>query len=176
MDKREQETAKAFEALRADKTLTARQRRLVKAAAEASIDNFMRRVGISHPAQFTDEDGFRQLTYGSAQGLAFVEEEDDTIYLRAEAFVMRLPSDQDLILPLYRELLEMNLTMPGHSRFALRQDAVVVVALEEVALLRDDEDYEKQTHTVMAFADAVDADLTKRFGGTTRKRPAKQGV
>jgi hypothetical protein len=138
-----------------------------------SIDNFMRQVGISDPAQFTDEDGLRQLTYGSAQGLAFIEEEDKILYLHAEAFVMRLPSDQDLILPLYRELLEMNLTMPGHSRFALRQDAVVVVALEEVGLLRDDDDYERQIHTVVAFADAVDSNLAKRFGGTTRKRAAQ---
>lgn len=176
MDKREQDTAKAFEALRADKTLTAGQRRLVKAAAEASIDNFMRHVGISDPAEFTDEDGFRQFTYGSAQGLVFVEEEDKTPYLHAEAYVMKLPSDQELIVPLYRELLEMNLTMPGHCRFALRQDAVVIVALEEIALLRDDDDYERQIHTVMAFADAVDSDLAKRFGGTTRKRTAKRGV
>jgi hypothetical protein len=171
-DNSEQELTKAFEALRGGKTLTARQRRLVKGAAEAAIDNFMREVGISDPPEFTDEDGFRELTYGSAQGLAFVDEEDKTLYLHAEAFVMKLPSDQELIVPLFRELLEMNLTMPGAARFAIRRDAVVIVATEEVGVLRDDDDYARQIHTVMTCADAIDSDLVKRFGGTTRRRAA----
>ena len=160
----------ALGALREGKALTARQRKLVRNSAEAALDRFMRDVGISDPAEFTDEDGMRSLSLGSADGIVLVEAEDDTLYLHAEAYVMKLPSDQELIVPLYRELLELNLTMPGNARFAVRRDAVVVVATEEVGYLRDDDDYGHHIHTVMSYADAVDSDLVKRFSGTTRKR------
>ena len=165
---------KALEAMRAGKDLSGRQRRLVKEAAEGMIDNFMRSVGFDDPSAFTNDLGVRALTFGSAEGVAFVEEYEKVLYLHAEAIVMPVPSDHELILPLYRELLELNLDIPGTCRFAVRQDMVVVVATEELAVIRDDSDFARHIHMVMTYTDAMDNDLVKRYGGTARKRPARR--
>ena len=173
-DKENPALSKAFEALQEGKTLTSRQRQLLTNAAEAAIDNFMRSVGIVNPAEFTDEHGIRHLKLGSAEGVAFIDEVEGDLYLHVEAFVMKVPADQELIVPLYRELLELNLDIPGTCRFAIRDDAVVVVATEDLGVLRDDSDFARHIHWVMTYTDAMDSDLAKKYDRTTRKRPAKR--
>ena len=165
--------AKAMKAMQEGKRLSSRQRRLIREAGEGAIDNFLRTVvGVSDPSEFTDQDGWRYLEFGSAKGVAFIDEAEDVFYLHCEADVMPVPSDQELIVPLYRELLEMNLGIPGTSRFAIHGDHVVVVSTEELSILRDDGDFARHIHGVMTCTDALDSDLIRKYGTTTRKRPA----
>jgi hypothetical protein len=165
--------AKAMKAMQEGKRLSSRQRRLIREAGEGAIDNFLRTVvGVSDPSEFTDDDGWRYLEFGSAKGVAFIDEAEDVFYLHCEGDVMPVPSDQELIVPLYRELLEMNLGIPGTCRFAIHGDHVVIVSTEELSVLRDDGDFARHIHGVMTCTDAVDSDLIRKYGTTTRKRPA----
>src|SRR5512147_242292 len=72
----------------------------IKRAAESQIDVFMRQVGITDPAKLTDPEGWHYFTFGSADGRAAVVEYQGEMFLHAEAVVMQLPSDKDLLLPL----------------------------------------------------------------------------
>lgn len=100
----------------------------IRQAAELKIDKFMKRVGYDNPAERTDENGWRWLKFGSAQGRAGVVESDSDgeMYLRAEALAMELPSDPDQALPFMRELLEMNMTIPGAARLGINGQGVFV--------------------------------------------------
>ena len=139
--------------------------------ANEFIDVFLRGVGIKDPAAITDEAGWRYLQLGSAEGRAGVMLDEDGAYLRAESLVMSVPSDKDLILPLMRELLEMNLVIVGPVRFGIRADSVFAALQFPVAGL-DQDMVARCIHSVMSVADGIDEKLGEKYGGTTQPRSA----
>lgn len=150
--------------------LSPEKRKQLKLAAEAQIDAFMREVGISDPAAMTDEQGWRHLQLGSAGGrVGVLESEAGELFFRAEALVMELPSDRELILPLMRELLEINLLMIGVERLGIKNEAVFVAVTRPIMELKKN-DFANFIHSVMMTADNLDDQLLKKYGGTSRKR------
>ena len=141
----------------------------LKQAAESQIDAFMRKVGIADPSTMTDEDGWRFFNLGSAQGRAGVIESENELYFRAEAPIMPLPSDKDLILPLMRNLLELNTGIAGMASIGIANETVVVTVTRQVGDLRPD-DFASCIHSVMSIADDLDDKLIEKYGGTSKKR------
>lgn len=146
------------------------KRKQLKQAAEAQIDTFMRGVGYDDPASRTDEEGGRWFQMGSAEGrVAVLESDEGDLYFRAEAMVMLLPSDKDLLLPLMRELLELNLVLVGVERLGIKNEAIFVSVTRPIMELRKN-DFSNFINRVMATADHLDDLLLERYGGTSRKR------
>ncbi len=141
----------------------------MRQAAETEIDNFLRRVGVADPQSLVDEDGWRRLKLGSAQGRAGIIESEGELFLQADALVMAMPSDHDLILPLMRELLEINSQLAGTERVALAGQLVIVVSTRPLLELRR-EDFARCIHRVLTMADHMDDYLINKYGGTTRAR------
>ena len=140
----------------------------LKKHAEERIDAFMAKVGYNPPER-TDEAGWRYFTLGSAEGRAGAIEVEGSIYLRVEALVMPMPADKELILPLMRELLAINMSMSGPSRLGIKEDQVYTALLYPVKALPDD-DYGTLIHWTMALADQLDDGLIKKYGGTSIQR------
>src|SRR5687767_10134225 len=138
----------------------------LRGAAEAQIDQFLRQVGVPDPADLTDEQGWRRIQLGSASGRAGVVESEGELYLQADAYVMPLPSDQELIVPLMRELLEINTHISGSERVGIGGEAVVAVSVRRVAELQSD-DFARCITGVMALADNLDDQLMAKYGGTS---------
>ncbi len=136
----------------------------LKKQAEDRIDAFMVKVGYNPPDR-TDEAGWRYFTLGSAEGRAGAIEVEGSIYLRVEALVMSMPSDKELILPLMREMLALNLSLSGPARLGIKDDQVYAALLYPVKALHDD-DYATMIHWTMALADQLDDGLIKKYGGT----------
>ncbi len=135
------------------------------------IDAFLTSVGIKDIPAITDEAGWRYLQLGSAEGRAGVVRDESGAYLRAESPVMPMPSDKDLILPLMRELLEMNLVIIGPVRFGIRSDSIFASLQYPVAGLNQ-EMVARCIHSVMSVADGIDEKMGERYGGTTLPRQA----
>jgi hypothetical protein len=145
----------------------------------AIIDDFMRTVAHQDPEERTDENGWRHLTLGSARGIAGIAESEDELFLHAEAEVMPLPSDRDLLQALMREALETNCKLTGASTIAIRGKALVVAGTENMRKLRETEEFGNLISFVMSFANAIDDDWKQKYGGTTRTReraPLAQAV
>lgn len=140
----------------------------LKKHADEIIDAFMVKVGYN-PAERTDETGWRYFTLGSAEGRAGAIEVEGNIYLRVEALVMPMPSDKELILPLMRELLAINMSMSGPARLGIKEDQVYTALLYPVKALADD-DYATLIHWTMTLADQLDDGLIKKYGGTSIQR------
>lgn len=138
-----------------------------KARAEKLIDDFMIRVGIKDPAKFTQPDGCRYFSRGSAAGRAAVIEQAGALSLRVEAKVIPLPSDRDLILPLMRELLTINAIIPGEARICIIAEWVNAIALHPITSFTAEE-FDRCIHSVMALADKLDDLLRKNYGGTSK--------
>ena len=150
--------------------LSPEKRKLLKQAAEAQIDAFMRQVGIADPVSMTDERGWRHLTLGSAGGrVGVIETEEGEMFFRAEALIMPLPSDKELILPLMRELLELNLLIAGVERLGIKNEAVFISITRPIMELKKN-DFADFIHSVMSTADRLDDQLLEKYGGTSRKR------
>ena len=141
----------------------------LKQKAEASIDAFMRKVGYSNLAERIDEDGWRYFELGSAKGRAGVIENKDGILLCVEAPVCCLPSDNELIVALMREILEYNALVAGDAHVGLVDDQVVVRAVNIVEVMHED-DFGRSIHSVMSIADELDDHLIAQYGGTTKSR------
>jgi hypothetical protein len=140
----------------------------LKKKAEDRIDAFMVKVGYNPPDR-TDEAGWRYFSLGSAEGRAGAIEVEGNIFLRVEALVMPMPSDKELILPLMRELLALNLSLSGPARLGIKDDQVYAALLYPVKALHDD-DYATMIHWTMTLSDQLDDGLIKKFGGTTIQR------
>jgi len=140
----------------------------MKQDAEAHIDAFMKQVGYNPPDR-TDEAGWRYFTLGSADGRAGIVQLDNSLFLRVEALVMAMPSDKDLILPLMRELLNINIELSGPVRLGIEGDNVYATLLFPVKGLTD-EQYPDLIHWTMSLADQVDDGMIKKYGGTTKTR------
>ena len=136
---------------------------------ESQIDAFMRQVGFPNPEQLTDENGWRYIQQGSATGVVGVTIDNDCITLRAWAKVMDLPSDKNLILPLMRELLEINAVIPSECRFGLHQDIVVTTITKPIIDYNENLIADCITQ-VMSIADNFDDPLIEKYGGTTKTR------
>lgn len=147
--------------------LAAERERLRTWACE-QIDAFIRRTGMA-PEKFIDEDGWRWFEQGSATGFALVDEVDGEVYVQVAAGVMPLPADRDLIVPLMRELLELNTSILGSARFGIRNRRVHATVSAKVADL-EAADFGVLINEVMALADAVDDDLAKKYGGSSKPR------
>jgi len=154
----------------AEQTDAEEQARLaaLRQSAEALIDTFMREVGIANPQEQADEEGWRYLNAGSAQGRVGVVNDSVNLYLQAEAHVMPLPSDGELIVPLMRELLEFNLNIAGIARVGIRGEGVFVLAAQQLPV--EQPDVNRCINGVLLLADEIDDKLTATYGGTTKKR------
>jgi hypothetical protein len=141
----------------------------IKQAAEAQIDEFMKKVGITDPATQTDEHGWRFFGLGSAKGRASVVESEGELFLRIEAPVMPLPSDKELIVPLMRDLLELNLKIASAGRVGI-SDEMVFVAVTRPVMELHSEDVARCIQSVMSIADGIDDALLEKYGGTAKKR------
>jgi len=82
---------------------------------------------------------------------------------------MPLPGDKDLILPLMRELLELDLVIPGSHRVGISGQQVFAAVTYPVATLHAD-DCARSIDSVMALADELDDYLVEKYGGTSKKR------
>ncbi len=124
-------------------------------ATELRIDAFMKKVGFANPAERTDDQGWRWFEFGSARGRVGIvaSESDGEMFLRAESLVMELPSDQEALFSLMRELLEANMTIAGPARLAINGDGVFVCATVPVVELGAG-DVPAHIHSVMAIADS----------------------
>lgn len=136
---------------------------------EAQIDTYLKTMGIRDPSRLVDDDGWRCFQMGSAQGYAFVEESDGEVYLNATAVVMPLPSDKELIVPLMRELLEINTLLTGSTRLGIDNELVLATAIRRIDQLQD-EDVGRCIHSVVTFADHLDDKLIEKYGGTSKQR------
>jgi hypothetical protein len=143
----------------------------LKKTAETMIDDFMRKVGIKDPQAQTDDSGWRVFTCGSATGRAGIVDVEHDLYLRVEALIMPLPSDKELILPLMRDLLDINAVSIGPTRMAIINENVVCCAMLAVDEL-DENHFYGTIHATMMLADNLDDQLTKKYGGTSLKRKA----
>jgi hypothetical protein len=146
-----------------------------KEAIEAQIDAFLRKVGVTDPASQTDEKGWRHFQRGSAQGQAGVIKIEEDWYLRVESSVFPLPGDKDLLLPLMRELLELNITIPGSHRVGIQEQQVFATVTYPLTSLHTG-DCAESISSVMALADALDDYLVDKYGGTSKQRKGQAGV
>ncbi len=141
----------------------------IKHAAESQIDAFLRQLGLNDVARLTDPDGWRYFTFGSADGRAAVVEHEGELFLHAEAVVMQLPSDKELLLPLMRELLEFNLRVAGAARLGIVRDYIFASIIQPVLQMRTEE-FSHIIHLVMQLADDLDDKLIEKYGGTSKPR------
>ncbi len=135
--------------------MSAAQLEKMRQKTEQQIDEFMKRVGYANPSERTDDQGWRWFDYGSAKGRAGIVESDSDgeMFLRAESLVMKLPSDENEMLPLMRELLEANMTIAGSARLGISGEGVFVSATIPVVELAAG-DVPAHIHSVMAIAES----------------------
>lgn len=136
------------------------------------IDAFMVEVcGYPDPAERTDEHGRRHFNRGSASGIAWVEVagegEEQKCLFHAAARVMDLPSDRELLLPFYRELLEINWVLVGVARLAVTNSAAWVVFSDVASRVESPLQVAVAIDMVMGLADGLDDQLVGKYGGTS---------
>jgi hypothetical protein len=141
----------------------------IKLGIEYEIDNFMREIGISHPERFTDENGWRVLKRGSALIFVGATVDERVVTLRAFAKIMDFPSDKDLILPLMRELLEINADLPNECRFAIRNN-VVIATISKLITEYSETMVPFCIDLISGIADDYDDYFIGKYGGTSKKR------
>ncbi len=126
---------------------------------------------VKDPTERTDEHGRRHFQRGSAAGMAWIElsgEGDERVcHFHCAAHVMDLPSDRELLHPLYRELLELNWDLTGVPRAAIRNSEVWVLYSEQSSLMDSPVRVVAAIDQVMGLADALDDHLMKKYGGTS---------
>lgn len=143
-------------------------RRKLRAHALAQVADYLRASGFDDPDALKTRAGY-QFDFHELTIFAGVRAEGrDLVYLVGTE-VMTLPSDADLVVPLMRELLEMNARARGPVRFAIDGDSIWVVAVDVVDLLPD-ADYGRSIDAVIAWADQARRLLRKKYHRTTRKR------
>ncbi len=152
-------------------TMSATKRDKIKKATEQQIDEFMKRVGYSNPVERTDENGGRWFNYGSAQGRAGIVESDSDgeMFLRVESRVMDLPSDENELVSLMRELMEANMTIAGSARVGISGEGIFVCATVPIVELVPG-DVPGHIHSVMTIADRI----VSPFGQVEKQEGASQ--
>lgn len=137
------------------------------------LDSFMKQAGF--PKEARSKEGRWIIGYGSVRGAVEIIDMDGDPALRANAAVIPIPSDTELILPLFRELLLLNDSLPGSARLSLRGGKIWVQATRAIKEIKPG-DCPRIIHEVMSLADDLDEELIKKYGGTTRVRKARTGV
>lgn len=142
-----------------------------KQKLEKVIDKFLRGVGVD-VNQNTDERGVRFFTFGSATGMVFAVLTSNDVYLEVIAPLFEIPADKELLLPLYRELLELNDKLVGAMRIGLSGNYIAVTTAYPFAMLdlATENEVGFLIHTTMDFADRIDDELRKKYDKTTAKR------
>lgn len=146
----------------------ASKHRGLRQQAHRQIADYLRDNGFDNPDDFQVKGGYR-VEFPDFTIYATVEADGDDLVYLVVAEVMPLPSDADLVVPLMRELLQMNAVARGPARFAVDGDSVWVVAVDLVELLPD-ADYGRCIDAVFAWAAQAQATLRKKYHRTTRKR------
>lgn len=146
----------------------ASKRRKLRAHALSQVADYLRDNGFDDPDEFKTRDGYR-FEFEEFPVFAGVRTEGSDIVYLVGAEVMPMPSDADLVVPLMRELLEMNAMARGPARFCVDGDTVWVVVLDLVELMPD-ADFGRYVDAVMAWASQSHETLRKKYHRTTRKR------
>ena len=130
----------------------------------------MRRLGVPDPSLLEDENGFLHFPQGTIQcTLGMVALDDGDLFL-VYAPIMDLPSDRDLILPLYRLLLELNNQFElSTAKFGLHGATVFLSAMRPLVGL-DAVEVMEMVRWVSRLADDMDERLLREFGGTSKRR------
>lgn len=130
----------------------------------------LRSLGADDPEDIQDENGFYHFRFGTIQcALGMVSVEDRDLFL-VYAPIMDLPSDRELLLPLYRLLLELNNRFElGAAKFGIHSDTVFLSAMRPLDGL-DAVEVEDMIRWVSRFADNMDERLVAEFGGTSKLR------
>jgi len=136
------------------------------------IESYLTAKGVPRPVKVHEDDGWHFLILGSARGrVGFVEEAGD-LYLHVDALLLdKLPSDQDLMLALMRELLELNASLPDAIRLVIANEMVFVMASRRLTDLSKSE-VQESIESVMAIADALDNTFIEKYARTSRQRKA----
>ena len=74
-----------------------------------------------------------------------------------------------LILPLMRNLQELNVGIAGMASIGIANETIVATVTRQVGDLRPD-DFASCIHSVMSIADDLDDKLIEKYGGTSKKR------
>jgi len=174
--KTQSQSDKALDALMTGKELSEIDRQSLREIGQSIVDQFLMSVGYKDPAERTDENGWRHIQLESAEGIAGVTESEGELYLHAEAVIMPLPSDKDLVQPLMREALELNCTLPGACSLGIRGTHLIASATENLRTLRSPQAYGELIHLVMALANTIDDKMKQKYEGTTRVRRTKSST
>jgi hypothetical protein len=140
----------------------------LKTSVESSIDEFMESVGYKNPAEMTDSEGWRHFVKGSAQGMCGVTFENNSLFFKAVAKVMDVPSDNTLMLPLMRKLLELNLAIKNEAKIGIKNN-IVWLAMMKPAEYMQKSDVPRSINFTMSMADYIDDFLKKQYDGTSKK-------
>lgn len=146
----------------------AAKHRKLRAHAEALIEEYLRDVGFKAPSDLKDG-GAYHLDTGEVGGFAAVRVLDGNLVFTVAAEVLPLPSDKDLVVPLMRELLEINSWARGPVRLAIVGDSVWA-GISDLVELMPDEDFGRYVAATLGMAEGLAGELTKKYGKTSRKR------
>lgn len=143
-------------------------RRRLRAHVLSQVTEYLRESGFERPEQLKTTNGYQFDVDGLTVFAGVRSEGRDLVYLVGTE-VMALPSDADLVVPLMRELLEINARARGPARVAIDGDSVWVVAVD-LADLMPDADFGRSIDAVLAWADQLQKRLPKKYHRTTRQR------
>jgi hypothetical protein len=131
--------------------------------ATEMVNDYLRRYGAAHGAnvEVLDEDGYTELTRGSAQVGVNVLEAHGVLLLLSR--ILDVPKDDRETF--YRRLLELNFLVTSDAAFAIdrERDVVYLRAHRRLSGL-DFEEFEDLLRNVSAVADEWDDRLAELFG------------
>ncbi|MBI3947716.1 MAG: hypothetical protein HY321_17485 [Armatimonadetes bacterium] len=134
------------------------------------IHDGLRLLGVADPAALQDENGFLHFPAGTIQCTLGIVALDDRDLFLVYAPLLDLPSDRDLLLPLYRLLLELNNRFElSIAKFGLHGDTVFLSAMRPLDGL-DAAEVADIVRWVSNLADTTDERLIAEFGGTSKRR------
>jgi hypothetical protein len=144
------------------------KRRKLRAHTMAQVAEYLRENGFEHPERLKTTNGY-QFDIEDLTVFAGVQADGRDLVFLVGTEVMALPSDADLVVPLMRELLEINARARGPARIAIDGDSVWVVVVD-LADLMPDADFGRSIDAVLAWAEQLQKSLPRKYHRTTRKR------
>jgi len=142
--------------------------RKLRSHAETQVEEYLRGVGFEDPSELKDR-GSYLLDLGEVVGSATVQAIDGEMTYTVSAEVLPLPSDRELVVPLLRELLELNAEIRGPARLAVVGDTVFAGVQDPVELMPDP-DFGRYIDATLGVAHGAMKRLVKKYGKTVRKR------
>jgi len=146
----------------------AAKRRKLRAHVLAQVAEHLRANGFEHPEELRTANGY-QFDADDFTVFAGVQADGDELVYLVGTQVMTLPSDGDLVVPLMRELLEINAKALGPARAAIQDDSVWAVVVDFADLLPDP-DFGRAIDAVVGWANQLAKQLPRKYDRTTRKR------